>query len=98
MGGKSLNLGGILIGPAAFRPRAHTSAAYTPSIEKGRPVLQGLLAIDFLAKEASYHFPSLRKFAGSDAVISMSQSNLFEIKLADLKILNLGVWVGSSNA
>ncbi|KAH7533374.1 hypothetical protein FEM48_Zijuj04G0124000 [Ziziphus jujuba var. spinosa] len=38
--------------PAAFRPRAHTAATYTPSIEKGRPVLQGLLAIDFLAKEA----------------------------------------------
>ncbi|KAK9190102.1 hypothetical protein WN943_018703 [Citrus x changshan-huyou] len=44
---------GILTGPAAFRPRAHTAATYVPSIEKGRPVLQGLLAIDFLAKEAS---------------------------------------------
>lgn len=42
-----------LIGPAAFRPRAHTGATYTPLVEKGRPVLQGLLAIDFLAKEAS---------------------------------------------
>ena len=42
-----------LLGPAAFRPRAHTAAAYTPSVEKGRPVLHGLLAIDFLAKEAS---------------------------------------------
>jgi exocyst complex component 4 len=39
--------------PAAFRPRAHTATTYTPLIEKGRPVLQGLLAIDFLAKEAS---------------------------------------------
>ncbi|BBG97787.1 subunit of exocyst complex 8 [Prunus dulcis] len=38
--------------PAAFRPRAHAAASYTPSIEKGRPVLQGLLAIDYLAKEA----------------------------------------------
>ncbi|GFZ11226.1 subunit of exocyst complex 8 [Actinidia rufa] len=38
--------------PAAFRPRAHAAATYTPLIEKGRPVLQGLLAIDFLAKEA----------------------------------------------
>ncbi|KAM7272656.1 hypothetical protein ACFE04_027319 [Oxalis oulophora] len=42
--------------PAAFRPRAHTAATYTPSVEKGRPVLHGLLAIDFLAKEASFIF------------------------------------------
>ncbi|KAJ6986822.1 exocyst complex component SEC8-like isoform X2 [Populus alba x Populus x berolinensis] len=28
-----------ITGPAAFRPRAHTVAPYTPSIEKGRPVL-----------------------------------------------------------
>lgn len=48
----NLILSGIFIGPAAFRPRAHAAATYTPSIEKGRPVLQGLLAIDFLAKEA----------------------------------------------
>ncbi|MBA0600379.1 hypothetical protein Gorai_006567, partial [Gossypium raimondii] len=39
--------------PAAFRPRAHNHASYASSIEKGRPVLQGLLAIDYLAKEAS---------------------------------------------
>ncbi|CAI0442647.1 unnamed protein product [Linum tenue] len=39
--------------PAAFRPRSAAAATYTPSVEKGRPVLQGLLAIDFLAKEAS---------------------------------------------
>lgn len=44
----------ILAGPAAFRPRVHTGTTYVSSIEKGRPVLQGLLAIDFLAKEASY--------------------------------------------
>lgn len=50
---KTLIFRGILTGPAAFRPRAHTAATYVPSIEKGRPVLQGLLAIDFLAKEAS---------------------------------------------
>ncbi|KAL2489280.1 Protein kinase domain-containing protein [Forsythia ovata] len=37
--------------PAAFRPRAHAAASYTLSIEMGRPVLQGLLAIDLLAKE-----------------------------------------------
>ncbi|CAN1218345.1 Exocyst complex component SEC8 [Linum perenne] len=37
--------------PAAFRPRAVAAAVYTPSVEKGRPVLQGLLAIDLLAKE-----------------------------------------------
>ncbi|GAV67313.1 LOW QUALITY PROTEIN: Sec8_exocyst domain-containing protein [Cephalotus follicularis] len=47
----------VFTGPAAFRPRAHTAATYTPSIEKGRPVLQGLLAIDFLAKEVSLLFP-----------------------------------------
>ncbi|GER25341.1 exocyst complex component Sec8 family protein [Striga asiatica] len=38
--------------PAAFRPRANAASSYTPSIEKGRPVLQGLLAIDYLTKEA----------------------------------------------
>lgn len=45
----------ILTGPAAFRPRAHATAAYTPFVEKGRPVLQGLLAIDFLAREVSFN-------------------------------------------
>ncbi|KAK8481020.1 hypothetical protein V6N12_042632 [Hibiscus sabdariffa] len=29
--------------PAAFRPRAHPNATYASSIEKGRPVLQGLV-------------------------------------------------------
>ncbi|XP_011031678.1 PREDICTED: exocyst complex component SEC8-like isoform X1 [Populus euphratica] len=50
--------------PAAFRPRAHTVAPYTPSIEKGRPVLQGLLAIDFLAKEVLGWAQAMPKFAG----------------------------------
>ncbi|XLS44993.1 hypothetical protein HN51_001858, partial [Arachis hypogaea] len=35
-----------------FCPRAHL-AAYTTSIEKVRPVLQGLLAIDHLTKEGT---------------------------------------------
>ncbi|KAK4480354.1 hypothetical protein RD792_013425 [Penstemon davidsonii] len=51
-------------GPAAFRPRAHAAASYTPSIEKGRPVLQGLLAIDFLAKEVLGWAQAMPKFAG----------------------------------
>ncbi|XP_048327515.2 exocyst complex component SEC8 isoform X1 [Ziziphus jujuba] len=50
--------------PAAFRPRAHTAATYTPSIEKGRPVLQGLLAIDFLAKEVLGWAQAMPKFSG----------------------------------
>ncbi|KAB1219033.1 Exocyst complex component SEC8 [Morella rubra] len=50
--------------PAAFRPRAHTAAAYTPLVEKGRPVLQGLLAIDFLAKEVLGWGQAMPKFAG----------------------------------
>ncbi|KAL6987708.1 exocyst subunit, variant 2 [Sarracenia purpurea var. burkii] len=50
--------------PAAFRPRAHAAAVYTPSIEKGRPVLQGLLAIDFLAKEVLGWAQAMPKFAG----------------------------------
>ncbi|XP_023912079.2 exocyst complex component SEC8 [Quercus suber] len=50
--------------PAAFRPRAHTAATYTPLVEKGRPVLQGLLAIDFLAKEVLGWAHSMPKFAG----------------------------------
>ncbi|KAM2483664.1 hypothetical protein ACFX1W_041273 [Malus domestica] len=49
--------------PAAFRPRAHAAASYTPSIEKGRPVLQGLLAIDFLAKEVLGWAQAMPKFA-----------------------------------
>ncbi|XP_057733623.1 exocyst complex component SEC8 [Arachis stenosperma] len=52
--------------PAAFRPRAHL-AAYTPSIEKGRPVLQGLLAIDHLTKEVLGWAQAMPKFA-SDLV------------------------------
>ncbi|XP_061996582.1 exocyst complex component SEC8 [Rosa rugosa] len=50
--------------PASFRPRAHAAASYTPSIEKGRPVLQGLLAIDFLAKEVLGWAQAMPKFAG----------------------------------
>ncbi|KAI3458935.1 hypothetical protein Pfo_015598 [Paulownia fortunei] len=50
--------------PAAFRPRANAAASYTPSIEKGRPVLQGLLAIDFLAKEVLGWAQAMPKFAG----------------------------------
>ncbi|GFZ14697.1 subunit of exocyst complex 8 [Actinidia rufa] len=51
--------------PAAFRPRAHAAATYTPLIEKGRPVLQGLLAIDFLAKEVLGWAQAMPKFAGA---------------------------------
>ncbi|CAI9767484.1 unnamed protein product [Fraxinus pennsylvanica] len=51
--------------PAAFRPRAHAAASYTPSIEKGRPVLQGLLAIDLLSKEVLGWAQAMPKFAES---------------------------------
>ncbi|KAK3015768.1 hypothetical protein RJ639_007496 [Escallonia herrerae] len=54
----------FLSGPAAFRPRAHAASAYTPSVEKGRPVLQGLLAIDFLAKEVLGWAQAMPKFSG----------------------------------
>ncbi|KAJ0244226.1 Exocyst complex component SEC8 [Hirschfeldia incana] len=47
---------------AAFRPRAH-STTYTPTVEKGRPVLQGLLAIDLLAKEVLGWAQAMPKFA-----------------------------------
>ncbi|KAL8210634.1 hypothetical protein R6Q57_005071 [Mikania cordata] len=53
--------------PAAFRPRANPTAAYTPSVSKGRPVLQGLLTIDFLAKEVLGWAQALPKFS-SDLV------------------------------
>ncbi|XP_020229640.1 exocyst complex component SEC8 [Cajanus cajan] len=49
--------------PAAFRPRAHVATTYTPSIEKGRPVLQGLLAIDHLTKEVLGWAQAMPKFA-----------------------------------
>ncbi|XP_019426697.1 PREDICTED: exocyst complex component SEC8-like isoform X2 [Lupinus angustifolius] len=49
--------------PAAFRPRAHVVTAYTPSIENGRPVLQGLLAIDYLTKEVLGWAQAMPKFA-----------------------------------
>ncbi|TVU06661.1 hypothetical protein EJB05_49885 [Eragrostis curvula] len=38
-------------GPAAFRPRVHATSVYSSSVELGRPVLQGLLAVDIIAKE-----------------------------------------------
>jgi exocyst complex component 4 len=50
--------------PAAFRPRALATATYTSSVEKGRPVLQGLLAIDFLSKEVLGWAQAMPKFAG----------------------------------
>ncbi|CAI0410952.1 unnamed protein product [Linum tenue] len=53
--------------PAAFRPRSAAATTYTPSVEKGRPVLQGLLAIDFLAKEVLGWAQAMPKFA-SDLV------------------------------
>ncbi|KAE9612190.1 putative Sec8 exocyst complex component specific domain-containing protein [Lupinus albus] len=49
--------------PAAFRPRAHVVTAYTSSIENGRPVLQGLLAIDYLTKEVLGWAQAMPKFA-----------------------------------
>lgn len=49
--------------PAAFRPRAHAATSYSLSIEKGRPVLQGLLAIDFLTKEVLGWAQAMPKFA-----------------------------------
>ncbi|KAH9322495.1 hypothetical protein KI387_017134, partial [Taxus chinensis] len=50
--------------PAAFRPRAHAGAAYASSVEEGRPVLQGLLAIDHLAKEVLGWAQAMPKYAG----------------------------------
>ncbi|GJN03279.1 hypothetical protein PR202_ga20707 [Eleusine coracana subsp. coracana] len=41
----------FLAGPAAFRPRVHATSVYSSSVELGRPVLQGLLAVDIIAKE-----------------------------------------------
>lgn len=55
----------LYTGPAAFRPRAHPTTSYTPSVEKGRPVLQGLLAIDFLAKEVFWCHNSTIQVADS---------------------------------
>jgi hypothetical protein len=40
-----------LSGTAAFRPRVHATSVYSSSVELGRPVLQGLLAVDIIAKE-----------------------------------------------
>ncbi|KAG2578127.1 hypothetical protein PVAP13_6NG187000 [Panicum virgatum] len=37
--------------PAAFRPRVNATSVYGSSVEHGRPVLQGLLAVDIIAKE-----------------------------------------------
>ncbi|XP_031492110.1 exocyst complex component SEC8 isoform X2 [Nymphaea colorata] len=50
--------------PAAFRPRTHATSAYTPIVSKGRLVLQGLLAIDFLAKEVLCWAQAMPKYAG----------------------------------
>ncbi|GAU33498.1 hypothetical protein TSUD_72600 [Trifolium subterraneum] len=53
----------LIKGLAAFRPRAHVVTTYTPSIEKGGPVLQGLLAIDYLTKEVLGWAQAMPKFA-----------------------------------
>ncbi|XP_022134188.1 exocyst complex component SEC8 [Momordica charantia] len=53
--------------PAAFRPRAHAAAIYNSSVERGRPVLQGLLAIDFLEREVVGWAQAMPKFS-SDVV------------------------------
>ncbi|CAA7402096.1 unnamed protein product [Spirodela intermedia] len=53
-----------LSSPAAFRPRAHATTVYDSLVEKGRPVLQGLLAIDFLAKEVIEWAQAIPKYAG----------------------------------
>nr|GMC54699.1 exocyst complex component SEC8 [Ipomoea batatas] len=59
--------------PAAFRPRAQATS-YISSIEKGRPVLQGLLAICFLAEEVLGWAEALPKFAAG--VVTYVQSFL----------------------
>ncbi|CAH9080368.1 unnamed protein product [Cuscuta epithymum] len=59
--------------PAAFRPRTHATT-YISSIEKGRPVLQGLLAIAFLAEEVLGWAQALPKFAAG--LVSYVQSFL----------------------
>ena len=41
----------LFTGPAAFRPRVNATLVYGSSVEHGRPVLQGLLAVDIIAKE-----------------------------------------------
>ncbi|KAG1331762.1 exocyst complex component SEC8 [Cocos nucifera] len=50
--------------PAAFRPRAHAASVYSPLVEKGRPVLQGLIATNFLAKEVLGWAHLMPKYAG----------------------------------
>ncbi|WVZ23732.1 hypothetical protein V8G54_002276 [Vigna mungo] len=47
----------------AISSKAHVATAYTPSIEKGRPVLQGLLTIDHLTKEVLGWAQAMPKFA-----------------------------------
>lgn len=37
--------------PAAFRPRVNATSVYSSLVDNGRPVLQGLLAVDIIAKE-----------------------------------------------
>ncbi|KAH7315645.1 hypothetical protein KP509_21G058500 [Ceratopteris richardii] len=50
-----------LASPAAFRPKSRPGASYEPSIENGRPVLQGPLAATRLANEVvSWAYPMPR--------------------------------------
>ncbi|KAJ0979864.1 hypothetical protein J5N97_015338 [Dioscorea zingiberensis] len=49
--------------PAAFRPRVNATSVYNSSVEKGRPVLQGLLATDFLVKEVLCWVQLIPKYA-----------------------------------
>lgn len=53
-----------LASPAAFRPKSRSGARYEPSIEEGRPVLQGPLAATQLANEVVSWAHPMPKYAG----------------------------------
>ncbi|BBN15064.1 exocyst complex component 4 [Marchantia polymorpha subsp. ruderalis] len=53
-----------LASPAAFRLRSHPGTLYEPTVEKGRPVLQGPLAANELVKEVLGWAQAMPMYAG----------------------------------
>jgi len=76
-----------LLGPAAFRPRAHVVTTYTSSIEKGRPVLQGLLAIDYLTKEVNFSFNNNINTIRQVLFYFFTQDDMFP------GLVSFGIWI-----
>jgi hypothetical protein len=86
----------LLIGPAAFRPRVHATSVYSSSVELGRPVLQGLLAVDIIAKEVVYPPKKILSFPSNFDYIYLLQFLIFLPRFLDgfnwCQTMRLSLW------